>query len=52
MPLYIKAKDEITRMLKIGVISPVGHLTEWYAPVAVTLNPNAGLPLIRTQKIP
>jgi len=40
MPLYTKAKDEITRMLKIGVISPVGHLTEWHAPVVVTPNPN------------
>ena len=40
MPLYAETKDEIDRMLKSGVISPVDSPTEWRAPIVVTPKPN------------
>ena len=40
MPLYTETKNEIQRMLKSGVITPVDHPTDWCAPVVVTLKPS------------
>ena len=40
MPLYEETKNEITRMIKSGVISPVDHPTDWCAPMVVTSKPN------------
>ena len=40
MPLYTETKDEIDRMLKSGVISPVDSPTDWCAPMVVTPKPN------------
>lgn len=39
MPLYDETKNENTRMLKSGVISPVDHPTDWCAPMVVTPKP-------------
>ena len=40
MPLYAETKNEIQRMLKSGVITPVDHPTDWCAPVVVTPKPS------------
>ena len=40
MPLYEETKNEITRMIQSGVISPVDHPTDWCAPMVVTPKPN------------
>ena len=40
MPLYAETKDEIDRMLKSGVISPVDSPTDGCAPMVVTPKPN------------
>ena len=40
MPLFAETKDEIDRMLKNGVISPVDSPTDWCAPMVVTPKPN------------
>ena len=39
-PLLDKTKQEIDRMLKTGVISPVDQPTAWCAPMVVTPKPN------------
>ena len=39
-PLYAENKNEIQRMLKSGVISPVGHPTNWCSPMVVTPKPS------------
>nr|XP_058955069.1 uncharacterized protein K02A2.6-like [Pocillopora verrucosa] len=40
LPLYQKTKDELDRMLEIGVISPVDQPTDWCAPMVVTPKSN------------
>jgi len=36
MPLYEETKNEITRMIKSGVTSPVDHPIDWCTPMVVT----------------
>ena len=40
LPLLKKTKDEIEKMLQIGVISGVDEPKPWCSPMAVTLKPN------------
>ncbi|XP_064470170.1 uncharacterized protein K02A2.6-like [Ornithodoros turicata] len=43
LPLFKKTREELERMRKLGVISPVDEATEWCAPMVVVPKPSGNI---------
>ena len=48
VPIHLEseAEDEINKYLKMGVIEPVTHPTEWTSPAFFTKKPHGGVRLV------